>query len=367
MKPNSDELRIVVFGPGFGECILIHIGDNKWVCVDSCRERSANKPFPIWYLESMGLSPRESIILIVATHWHDDHIDGLSEIVRSCPEAKFVCGICFRSEEFFTMISVFNEQENIPGGSGAKAINDIFQYLIDNNKTASFVNENTIVLFKNAEDFSHEGKTQIISLSPSNKQTMSFFVDIATLMPSVLEPKKRCVKTKHNHNSVVLWLEVGAESIILGADLEETTDPATGWQQVIALPVFKNSVSSFFKVAHHGSENGHNQALWDNNFSKNVHVVVAPYNRGRKLPKQTDKERICGLTDNAYCTASDNKSREKREITKFIRGIADSRVYENKQNEGYVEWSQIIGKKRTNWKVTLFGDACHLLDFECSS
>lgn len=29
LTPNVDEVEVSLFGPGYGECIVIHIGDNE--------------------------------------------------------------------------------------------------------------------------------------------------------------------------------------------------------------------------------------------------------------------------------------------------------------------------------------------------
>jgi hypothetical protein len=39
-NPNRDEIDVIVVGPGFGESILVHIGDGDWIIVDSCLDAS---------------------------------------------------------------------------------------------------------------------------------------------------------------------------------------------------------------------------------------------------------------------------------------------------------------------------------------
>lgn len=34
-KPAKDELEVTLLGPGTGESVVIHVGDDRWVIVDS--------------------------------------------------------------------------------------------------------------------------------------------------------------------------------------------------------------------------------------------------------------------------------------------------------------------------------------------
>ena len=64
-SPESDEIEVNIFGPGYGECVLIHIGNGKWVVVDSCVDRDS-QPAALTYLRSIGSDPSEAVCLIIA-------------------------------------------------------------------------------------------------------------------------------------------------------------------------------------------------------------------------------------------------------------------------------------------------------------
>ncbi len=55
--PNPDEIEITVFGPGYGECIVIHAGSGKWFIVDSCLDMTG-LPASIVHLNSLGVKPK---------------------------------------------------------------------------------------------------------------------------------------------------------------------------------------------------------------------------------------------------------------------------------------------------------------------
>lgn len=44
IPPKADELEVSVFGPGIGECVVVHAGAGEWMIVDSCVDRSSGLP-----------------------------------------------------------------------------------------------------------------------------------------------------------------------------------------------------------------------------------------------------------------------------------------------------------------------------------
>jgi glyoxylase-like metal-dependent hydrolase (beta-lactamase superfamily II) len=87
-RPASDEIEVSLFGRGYGEAALLHLGDNRWVLIDSLVEADAQLP-TLRYLEEIGVEPAAAIELIVATHWHDDHVKGISRAYAAAPSAVF--------------------------------------------------------------------------------------------------------------------------------------------------------------------------------------------------------------------------------------------------------------------------------------
>ena len=57
----------------------------------------------LWYFDGRGVDPARAVRLIVASHWHDDHIRGLGELVSRCPEADFGCANALGSREFMSV------------------------------------------------------------------------------------------------------------------------------------------------------------------------------------------------------------------------------------------------------------------------
>ncbi|MEA2061872.1 MAG: MBL fold metallo-hydrolase [Thermodesulfobacteriota bacterium] len=106
--PNSKEFEISLFGPGFGECIVLHIGKGKWLIVDSCLNSKTKKPIAIEYLKSIGVTPVESVEAFIISHWHSDHIRGANQIVSECSETRICYSAALLKEEFLSLISAYS-------------------------------------------------------------------------------------------------------------------------------------------------------------------------------------------------------------------------------------------------------------------
>ena len=102
--PRCDELEISLFGPGIGECLVIHVGDNQWIIVDSCIDSSTKEPAPLGYLKQLGINPFDNVKLFIITHWHSDHIRGASEIAKKCAGATICFSEALLQEEFLTLV-----------------------------------------------------------------------------------------------------------------------------------------------------------------------------------------------------------------------------------------------------------------------
>ena len=73
--PDLDQLQITLFGPGYGEAIVVHLGSDRWMLVDSCMAPGASIPASADYLKQIGVAP-SAVKALVAFHRHDDHVKG---------------------------------------------------------------------------------------------------------------------------------------------------------------------------------------------------------------------------------------------------------------------------------------------------
>jgi len=54
LTPDDDCLEVSLFGPGYGECVVVHLGFGDWVVVDSCIEPDSRDPIALAYFSAIG-------------------------------------------------------------------------------------------------------------------------------------------------------------------------------------------------------------------------------------------------------------------------------------------------------------------------
>ena len=345
MPPRIDEVEVTVLGPGFGESIVIHIGENDWVIVDSCIDSASGRPAALTYFDQIGVNAAAQVKFILATHWHDDHIGGLSELLNACPLADVGCGTALAKEEFLQVAWLFNKNTIGVGPSGTSEIKKVFTILKRRGVRPRFAIADR-VLFSS-------GDCKITALSPSDAEYSRFLAAIWSLVPRRGSTKFRCPELNPNDLSIAAWLNVGSVDVLLGADLEEHNVRGRGWTAVLASANRPRGSASAFKIAHHGSATGHHDGIWDQLLTPNPIGVLAPWNRGRKLPTKKDCARIIALTSEAYATSGRFTQKSKSRSSAVIRTLREAQitVQEAEPSTGFVQLRRT--KSEQSWRTLL--------------
>ena len=81
------------------------LGNGRWIIIDSCKPTlsSTDPPIALIYLEKMGIDPK-NVSDIFISHWHDDHIKGIAEIVATCQHSNVFVPSAFTHSHFSEMI-----------------------------------------------------------------------------------------------------------------------------------------------------------------------------------------------------------------------------------------------------------------------
>jgi hypothetical protein len=316
-------------GPGRGECVVVHLGNNDWCVVDSCIDRSSGLPVALDYLQSLNTDALSGVRMIIATHWHDDHIRGLASLVAAVPSAKFCCSAALGSSHFAELVGIAAEGTLV--NSGLAEFRNIYELLTDRNEhvpprllTPILANENKRLL--HLEDSERSCTASITALSPSDGRIKMAIEAFALSIPSGGEIQRR-IDPNQNDTSVALWVQFGEHCALLGADLEHTGHHGEGWLAVI--DSFQGSSKGrVYKVPHHGSANGHHQEVWDRLLIPSPIAVVTPYSSGKTpLPRPSDVDRMKQLTSELYCTSTGTAplprrdSMVEKETKKFARKV----------------------------------------------
>lgn len=323
MKPETDEIEVTIFGPGYGECIVIHIGSGKWAIIDSCLD-DALEPASLTYLQSLGVSVETDVISVSASHWHDDHVKGLAKTIDSCQAATLSFGSALQSKEFVAFLCAHEKQPVQKLDRGGTELLKCLEMLRKSGRSIRPLLENTVIFDFDQETLAHRLRVEMRALSPSGKQFQDFIQRIGDFsVISKGRPKGRISEPSRNHLSVAMLLTIGNQGVLFGADLEQLADPQKGWEAVVNSRRGRRPLSHVFKIPHHGSHNGHNTEVWKEMVDKEPLSVVTPWRKGgHSLPQATDVERLKSYAKECYITSTKlepPKERHNRDTIKLIR------------------------------------------------
>jgi beta-lactamase superfamily II metal-dependent hydrolase len=367
--PAPHELEVSLFGPGFGESVLIHVGAGHWIVIDSCINVLSGKPVALEYLERIGV-PSSSVDLIIATHWHADHIRGLSALVATCERAQFCCSAALNNHEF---LSIANLYADVPLklAAGPNELYDAFNTVIGRRGSNAYhpikwLRSDMDVVSAHNEIEAAPVPIRLRALSPSDEMLTRAVQEMAQQLAVCRKSEQLGVLTPGhpNHISVALQVQVGARHLLLGSDLEETGDPLIGWSAVLSSTSRPREAAEVFKVAHHGSKSGHNDEVWSSMLQRDPMALLTPFRWGRhRLPAASDRQRILALTERAFITAHPEKDKSpgKRSV-KVERLIADTvrRRWVAAGSLGHVRWRADILDHNDAGTIELFGAAMPL-------
>jgi beta-lactamase superfamily II metal-dependent hydrolase len=318
--PRADQLEFCFFGPGFGESILAHVGDGFWILIDSCRLPKRELTQPIAYLRSVGVDPSSAVKLVIATHWHDDHIKGMADVVKECANATFVCSQALKANEFQQMIYAYQDQPLIAAGSGVQEIANVFKALVTADRVVREACSGRPLLTIPETETSHGCAVRVTALSPSDGEIQASRINLAALMPTHRTQQIRCPPEDPNLMSVAVAIDVGGISALLGADLENSADDNRGWGAILTDKNLPTNQSIIFKIPHHGSQNAHHAEVWQTLLCKDPISIVTPWRRGgRELPTTSDVGRIRAHSPHAFMTSSTDAALSKINRPQIVR------------------------------------------------
>lgn len=350
--PKPEEIEVTVLGPGYGESVVVHLGNGEWLIVDSCVDAiDPQKPSaPLLYLRKIGVNVEQAVKFIVVSHWDDDHVKGISEVVEACPNAEFVASFIFSPEKFASYVEAISVGASSTDGGNVQNIRSVMQLLDARGRP-----------IKRATPARQLCSSPIVRCwSPSDLDAQEFLKYLAQMHPRAGEGFRKAIPMSPNLTSVVLTIEWPDSSVLLGADMEFSPDNRRGWGAVVSeILAIGCRPGELVKVPHHGSETGHDDRMWDNLLDKYPISVVTPFGRGAlksRPPKSSDVNRINRKSGKLYMTARHSTSKRPSMDFGVQRSLREGLITITSQKTpmGFVRHRRIPG---TAWSCELFGVA----------
>jgi beta-lactamase superfamily II metal-dependent hydrolase len=363
--PSNDEIEVSLFGPvrGYGESIALHCCEGHWIIVDSCRSSGNNAPAALQYLDAIGVDVATAVLLVVASHWHTDHIDGLATIFSRCEAAELVFSVALRSEELLQIYEAFKKHPSSANKTGLEELHGLIGVLRDRSPALHYKHRKSPRWAKSHTTLFPPPYIQgldctVAALSPSDASVLKAHEELVSLRDeNTRGPKKNLVPRNPNHNAIVLWVRIGKHSILLGSDLQVTKDPGTGWSVLLDEADPNLSKADVYKISHHGSVTGEHPEIWNRLVTPNPQALLTPFIKGGvKLPTEDDVKRMKANTSRCYMTSDGSlKHRKYSRANKEMIQRATRRFHSIDRTIGHVRITCKMSSEPdpTNWSVTM--------------
>lgn len=250
----EDRLHLLVFGPGYGESVAVHVPPGDWLICDSfVRGEHASRCNPV---ASLLHHRDQGAQLLLLTHPHDDHTGGFDELVDQFAVGRV--GVVRTQLEAHGFTEDGDAAAVISQSNNMKALAAIHRYWREHPELRWSVC---------ADDPPLKLGAGTVHVLHPDRTFLSHGVPAPAAAP--------------NEYSVPLMVSWEGVRLLLGADL-----PAVQWQTLIAAPAGQSFADhTALKVPHHGSEAALHSGLFhaSNRISA---TVLTPWNRGRSpLPR----------------------------------------------------------------------------------
>jgi len=408
--PDADEVEITLIGgtAGYGESVVVHLGNGVWAVVDSCVNAFNGDCAPLSYLKEFYKEEEVANHLkyVVCTHWHEDHIKGMTKLIDACSrQAVFVLSCADDREKY-----IYEMLEGCEYTGSSRKLKEL-------SDSMDLANRKSISIKRVEQDkmiFNIEG-VQCFALSPSPQEIEKFEQEIAnalltyhkslvqisqlkTIDPAKIEDAEDIegsviekfaglisekideepissekvdnllsYKDAHgvepNERCVAMLLSFNGHHVILGADLEydESKSPESGWQSVANCDCLHDVEANLFKIPHHGSHTGYYKYFIDKYIKSDaVSKLSSWYLGGYTLPKHDMLVRYFGHSKNLYITTTSLLGKKNKEKDKTIRGIMNDtteEIHEFKPTLGIIRSRMKKTAIEDMWQTVCFGSA----------
>jgi beta-lactamase superfamily II metal-dependent hydrolase len=276
----ADEFEVSLFGPGFGESVVVHTGDGRWLIVDSCEDSRRGTTAPLAYLQSLNQDPADCVDWAIATHAHDDHIAGFAKVVRECSRAEVVLPTAAEAMQFLALdeidydLSFYDTRWSV-----YEEYRQVFKELERRSRFVHYAGAGTVLPLG-----ANPPNLQLKFVAPSGHAvTQANRIFGRLLRAAINSPTRRVASRDPNVFSLGLIVSKGDFEVLLGGDVRKGTQK-WGWKFAHVRYSQPRTVS-VHKIPHHGSKNAYVEDIWRDWLTEGCVNLVAPF-RSSRLPRE---------------------------------------------------------------------------------
>ena len=362
--PLSEEIEVSIFGTGggYGEAAAIKLKDSDWVIIDSCINPNTKEPLALSYLKKIGVDIKRDVKWVICTHWHNDHIMGLSQTLKECESAKFCMPSVNDRKKFLQFVGLDCSKVKKGSISSFNEFRDCMLIMNDRKKHVKRISSDCYIYNEILEigDDNRKINIELASLSPSDSAVANFDHELSSLLNNFSITEKSVIEKSANEKSVVILLKYNGFSALLGADLEIGNKEDEGWSDIYNNSVLVKDKSIIYKIPHHGSKNGYDKTIYEGLVDDDAILKLTPWNRGEKLPQFDMLKVYSDHSPNLYITSALKVSSKPKKRDKSVEKIINQfsrKLSEVKFDEGIIRSRHNLTKVDEKIKVETYGGA----------
>ncbi len=323
--PKADEFEITVFGPGYGESVVVYIPGIGWGVIDSCEFGSFDHRF-VPPLEYLKYQKAKSLAFLVLSHPHLDHICGIDRIINYY--RGNIERVCRYDGDGVRELAYYMTCEYTKARQGVKRLKEAFESMKAAREAgAEFRRLGAMTHIIPRKTVNIEGRDieiDVLSLSPSAYDVEKYVSLLKQVFPKLNREFIELPDRDHNLIASAISIKFGNVHALIGSDVERGNCNSSGWRGIMSSHDVPELKVDFLKVAHHGSKNAHSKTAWRVHCKdENVTSVITPFAKGaHPLPTKDDIKRVSDLSKSLGITSRTNYLRPidiyTRTITKRL-------------------------------------------------